>query len=108
MNPTSISAHVLNKLNIPAFDKSDPLHCAISALCEEGHRETDEGKLRAIRAALDVAAATLYGIESETLLTELALSGEKYNLNDIVAITKSSENKLVWLEILIGAANTII
>ena len=67
MNPTSISAHVLDKLNIPAFDGDDPLHRAISALCEKGHRETDVEKLRAIRAALDKAAAELYGIEQETL-----------------------------------------
>lgn len=67
MNPTSISAHVLDKLNIPAFDEEDPLHRTISALCEEGHRETDDGKLRELHAALDEAAAELYGIEQKTL-----------------------------------------
>ena len=68
MNPTSISAHVLDKLNIPTFDSGDPLHRAISALCEEGHRETAEERLRAIRKELDSAAAKLYGIEGEALV----------------------------------------
>lgn len=39
MNPTSISAHVLNKLNIPEFDKNNSDHLAISDACRAGHRE---------------------------------------------------------------------
>lgn len=67
MNPTSISAHVLDKLSLPAFDEENPLHCTISALCEEGHRARDAEKLCAIRTALDEEAAKLYGIEAEML-----------------------------------------
>lgn len=67
MNPTSISAHVLDKLNIPIFDSGDPLHQAISALCEEGHRETDGERRCAIRTTLDEKVAKLYGIEEEEL-----------------------------------------
>lgn len=37
MNPTSISAHVLNKLKIPEYDKSNPAHAAIARECKEGH-----------------------------------------------------------------------
>lgn len=37
MNPTSISAHVLNKLNIPPFDKNNESHTEIAALCKAGH-----------------------------------------------------------------------
>lgn len=37
MNPTSISAHVLNKLNIPAYDEGNELHRQISQLCKAGH-----------------------------------------------------------------------
>lgn len=72
MNPTSISAHVLNKLCIPSFDGEHPLHRTISALCEEGHRETDAKQLCAIRSALDAAAAELYGIEP-LMLTEIRM-----------------------------------
>ena len=61
MNPTSISAHVLNKLRIPSFDGEHPLHRTISALCEEGHRETDAKQLCAIRSALDAAAQNCTG-----------------------------------------------
>ena len=41
MNPTSISAHVLNKLNIPSYDESNALHRGIAALCKEGHGADD-------------------------------------------------------------------
>ena len=57
----------LDKLNIPNFDSGDPLHRTISALCEEGHRETDEERLCVIRKELDSAAAKLYGIGEEEL-----------------------------------------
>ncbi len=40
MNPTSISAHVLDKLNIPTYDSTNDFHNAIARLCKEGH-ETD-------------------------------------------------------------------
>ena len=41
MNPTSISAHVLEKLRIPAWDGADPVHQEISRLCREGHAAAD-------------------------------------------------------------------
>lgn len=41
MNPTSISAHVLNKLNIPKFDGNNSIHNAIAGLCKEGHGKND-------------------------------------------------------------------
>lgn len=41
MNPTSISAHVLNKLRIPDFDRKDERHIAISRACKEGHGKKD-------------------------------------------------------------------
>lgn len=37
MNPTSISAHVLNKLNIPEFDPENNIHTSIAEACKEGH-----------------------------------------------------------------------
>lgn len=41
MNPTSISAHVLNKLHIPKFDKGNAYHLAIAQACKEGHGKRD-------------------------------------------------------------------
>ena len=41
MNPTSISAHVLNKLNIPSYDETNTLHRGIADLCKEGHGADD-------------------------------------------------------------------
>lgn len=43
MNPTSISAHVLDKLNIPAFDPQDERHLRIAELCRRGHGKTHLG-----------------------------------------------------------------
>ncbi len=37
MNPTSISAHGLNKLNIPPYDSNNYTHREIAALCKAGH-----------------------------------------------------------------------
>ncbi len=42
MNPTSISAHVLEKLNIPAFNKTDPVHMEIARICKAGHMSADK------------------------------------------------------------------
>ncbi len=47
MNPTCISAHVLDKLNIPTFDQKDQSHLEIARLCRLGHKE------RKIRSYLD-------------------------------------------------------
>ena len=57
MNPTSISAHVLDKLRIPAFDPADPRHAAIAALCREGHGQPDPAPYI---AEIDRLAGELY------------------------------------------------
>lgn len=41
MSPTSISAHVLGKLGIPAYDGDSSVHREISRLCQEGHKAED-------------------------------------------------------------------
>lgn len=41
MNPTSISAHVLDKLNIPKFDRNNIDHMALARECKEGHGKKD-------------------------------------------------------------------
>ncbi len=41
MNPTSISAHILNKLKLPEFERSNPDHMAIARACKEGHLQKD-------------------------------------------------------------------
>lgn len=43
MSPTSISAHVLDKLNIPTFDPQDERHLQIADLCRRGHGKTRLG-----------------------------------------------------------------
>lgn len=67
MNPTSISAHVLEKLRLPQYDAADQNHRAISALCEAGHKETDHRRVIQIRAKLDQAAAKVYGIDESSM-----------------------------------------
>lgn len=56
MNPTSISAHVLDKLYIPTFDKNNNDHVAIARECKEGHGKND------ITAYIDKIDAIVAGI----------------------------------------------
>ena len=54
MNPTSISAHVLNKLNIPSFDNTNDVHIQIAGACKDGHENGDvEGNIAIIDTLLD-------------------------------------------------------
>lgn len=62
MSPTSISAHVLDKLNIPAFDPADRVHAAIAELCRRGHGGED---VEECIAGIDALAAEIYGCASE-------------------------------------------
>lgn len=41
MNPTSISAHVLDKLNIPKFEANNTIHLQIAQACKQGHLDGD-------------------------------------------------------------------
>ena len=60
MNPTSISAHVLDKLKIPTFDAENPLHGQISAVCKAGHGQKD---LEPYLRRLDQLVRQLYGTD---------------------------------------------
>lgn len=48
MNPTSISAHVLNKLKIESFDPANKLHNQIAFICKEGHNHNNIDKYIAL------------------------------------------------------------
>ena len=67
MNPTSISAHVLDKLYIPAFDPTNSRHLSIAALCEEGHQTSDPRCQDAVQQQLDRAVADLYSLTAADL-----------------------------------------
>ena len=67
MNPTSISAHVLDKLYIPAFDPTNSRHLSIAALCEEGHRASNPRCQDAVQQQLDRAVADLYSLTAADL-----------------------------------------
>ena len=67
MNPTSISAHVLDKLYIPAFDPTNSRHLSIAALCEEGHRASVPRCQDAVQQQLDRAVAELYSLTAADL-----------------------------------------
>lgn len=41
MNPTSISAHVLDKIHIPTFDANNLMHMEIAKECKKGHQEEE-------------------------------------------------------------------
>ena len=44
MTPTSISTHVLDKLNIPSFDPKNEIQCRIASICKQGHTSKDINK----------------------------------------------------------------
>ena len=67
MNPTSISAHVLDKLYIPVFDPTNSRHLSIAALCEEGHQTSDPRCQDAVQQQLDRAVADLYSLTAADL-----------------------------------------
>lgn len=57
MNPTSISAHVLDKLYIPTFDKKNNNHITIARECKEGHGKKD---VREYIDRIDAVVARIY------------------------------------------------
>lgn len=59
MNPTSISAHVLNKLNIPEFDRSNNDHLAIARACKADHGARD---ISHFIEEIDRIVAQIYGV----------------------------------------------
>ena len=67
MNPTSISAHVLDKLNIPKYDPSNALHQRIATICEAGHAAADADQRAALQLDLDTAISQLYGIPADSI-----------------------------------------
>lgn len=67
MNPTSISAHVLDKLRIPRFDPASALHRRIAAICEAGHRTESAEARAALQSELDGAVGELYGLPEASL-----------------------------------------
>ncbi len=67
MNPTSISAHVLDKLYIPVFDPTNSRHLSIAALCEEGHQTSDPRCQDAVQQQLDRAVTELYSLTAADL-----------------------------------------
>ena len=59
MNPTSISAHVLNKLNIPHYDPTNALHTEISRICKSGHGKSN---IEQYIEQIDALVAQIYSI----------------------------------------------
>lgn len=67
MNPTSISAHVLDKLNIAQYDPNNVLHQSIARICEAGHQTRDSEQRAILQSDLDAAIGKLYGISEESI-----------------------------------------
>lgn len=59
MNPTSISTHVLNKLNIPVYNPENEKHGLIANLCKEGHGRKD---IVSCLEQIDIIVKEIYGI----------------------------------------------
>lgn len=59
MNPTCISAHVLNKLNIEEYDLNNALHNQIAFICKEGHNHKD---IKEYIEQIDELVEQIYGV----------------------------------------------
>ena len=63
-------SNILEHICIPRFDPGDPLHRRLAALSEEAHQAAkvaNEARLREIEAAIDKAAAELWGLSDAEL-----------------------------------------
>ena len=59
MNPTSISAHVLNKLNIEEYDPNNIAHNQIALICKDGHSRKD---IEEYIERIDELVEQIYGV----------------------------------------------
>ncbi|MGL4346176.1 MAG: N-6 DNA methylase [Cellulosilyticaceae bacterium] len=67
MNPTSISAHVLEKLQIATFDPTDEKHLQIAALCQAGHATENTTQRIEILEQINGVVAQIYHITPEQM-----------------------------------------
>lgn len=67
MNPTSISAHVLDELNVPQYNPTNILHQRIATICEAGHQAKDFEEKTKLQIELDTTIGELYGISDESI-----------------------------------------
>ena len=72
MNPTSISTHVLNKLNIPSFDPDNSIQVQIATICRRGHISKE---VESCVAEIDKLIPALYetSVNSYSQASELPL-----------------------------------
>jgi N-6 DNA Methylase len=69
---TGISTHILEKLPIPKFDVTNPLHTHLAELSSNCHRsasKADEVNLREAEIAIDNAVGKLWGMTTDELIT---------------------------------------
>ena len=53
---------------------------------------------KAVKEAVEGGADVLNNLKPQNLMDELASSGVKYNPDDVIAVTKTADGKLLWLE----------
>lgn len=61
MSPTCISAHVLDKLNIPTYDARDERHLEIARLCRQGH---GKAQIKPYLDKIDMIVSSMYQTET--------------------------------------------
>lgn len=69
MNPTSISAHVLEKLNIANFDEKDQRHVKISEICKKGHETKNSIEKLELMNELNLTVSEIYNIDKDEMKT---------------------------------------
>lgn len=69
MNPTSISAHVLEKLNIANYDDKDRRHVKISEICKKGHETKNSIEKIELMNELNLTVSEIYNIDKDEMKT---------------------------------------
>ena len=77
--------------------KSGSMDEVAEGMIKYGNEMQEAGEIlakEAVEGGLDV----LNNLKPQNLMDELASSGVKYNPNDVIAVTKTADGKLLWLE----------
>ena len=69
MNPTSISAHVLEKLKIATYNEKDRKHLKISEICKKGHSTKNSIERIELMNELNLTVSEIYNIDEDEMKT---------------------------------------
>ncbi len=70
----------------------------VEGMAKQGDELTEEVAEKVGKEVIEGGTDVLNNLKPQNLMDELASSGVKYNPDDVIAVTKTADGKLVWLE----------